>query len=1100
MKAFGFAWAGGLLFGCCLLGTQAFAQNATTVNVVDIVGQPVHDVGLYFESNGVNRKAQGDGGTMFLYDLGSKVAFHVESEVYGNHDADIVLNGGLGKYEIDLVLTGSEMLTKMRTVDTSQHVPLSGLKTGGVAVGVNGDNLCSNASAIAGQGSFAFDNTGATTDGATHVAPCVFFGSGTMSADIWYAWTADADGNALIDTCGSSIDTKLNAYNDVACPPGDADILACNDDFCSLQSGISFAVTTGTTYLLRLGGFNAAAQGAGSLNITIGGGGGGGGCTTATFCQNPDLVNGFTSNDVGSIFTVADNFSPIASGSITDVCWWGVGFDGFGDCSALMSDNFTITYYNDDANGICPGTLKAGPFPVVGSRTATGNLLLGVFTELLWSASHAPVAVNAGECCWIEIKNGDSGCFFAWESSVDGDGRSCQTDVTVGAGSNPGEDVAFCLNVDYDNTNCDIVGPSNDLCADATAIAGQGTFAFDNTAANTDGPAHAVCDFFADGGNTDHDVWYCWTSDCTGDVRFETCGLTGVDTKLNVYDNCTTASDVTLIACNDDDCGFQSGLIFAATAGNSYKLRVGTFPTAAGGAGNFSLACVSVPANDLCQDAIAVGVPSTTSGTTSFSTFDAGTPTCGTTVTTAGVWYTVTGTGNTMTASTCSAGTNYDTKLGVYCGNCANLAGLTCVTGNDDFCGLQSQVSWCSQSGATYLILVHGFGGATGNFDLILSDNGQSCSGAIACVTAGACCVGVDYESCVEVTAGDCAALGGVYQGDNTVCGGYNGSSCANAFQDITGSGTALVLGDDTGASGIALGFSFDFFGTSHSSIAVCSNGYLTFGTTLTDFTEDPIPTAATPNDIICPMWDDLSPNAGGTVHYQTSGPAGNQVFVAQWTNVPQYPASGSNTFEALLFEVDNHVEFRYGTLDAGLDGVADGRIGLENATGTDGIQWNTAVHAGDCVAFSLSLSCPPPECHLAFGTSMGTDTFQQGGHLWNTQLDNVYATYSVWLDDIPTFQIPPFTNFPIRWANLRNLLMADVPFQQYSVQVVMWNPEVFPQNPEQYSGVLNVTVWLSGRVDVTPAGSSDNMGISYEVTNIGGYNYLRFPFTINGF
>ena len=677
MKSIGTAWAGALL-GCCALSTQAFAQHAA-VTVMDSTGTPVTDAAIYYDVNGVTiDKVDVTGETVLLQDIGEKVDLRVEHQTLGTHFAGVKFPSN-GKFYVDVILTGDDILTKVRpaapTVTTSTGHGLGSV----AAVGVNGANDCASAAAI-GNGSFSFDSTGATTDGVPDLL-CDSFGNDDILQDIWYLYTADCDGNATVDTCSDpTIDTRVAAYDAGACPTGGG-IITCNDDFCSLQSSITFPVTSGSSYLIRVGGFGAADAGTGTLTVSCSGGGGGGGACMQTFCQNGDLATGFTSNDVGSVFTVADNFAATADGDITDVCWRGVGFDGFGDCAAGMSDDFTITYYNDDGNGVCPGTLKAGPFNVTGSRNVTGNIILGVFAELEWSASHAAVPVTAGECCWIEIKNGDAACFFAWESSTDGDGRNCQTDVSLGTGASTGTDNAFCLNIDFDNTGCDIQGPANDLCDDAEAIAGEGTFAYDNTGAGTDGPAHVACDFFTDGGNTDNDIWYCWTADCTGDVRFETCGLTATDSKLNVYDGCGTASDANLIACNDDDCGFQSGLQFAAVSGNSYKLRVGNFPGEAPGAGAFSLTCISIPTNDLCDDAIAVAVPSTTSGSTAFTTIeDNVTDGCGTTITAPGVWYSVTGTGNTMTANTC-LNPQYDTKLSVYCGDCADL---TCIGGNDD--------------------------------------------------------------------------------------------------------------------------------------------------------------------------------------------------------------------------------------------------------------------------------------------------------------------------------------------------------------------------------------------------------------------------------
>ncbi len=141
------------------------------------------------------------------------------------------------------------------------------------------------------------------------------------------------------------------------------------------------------------------------------------------------------------------------------------------------------------------------------------------------------------------------------------------------------------------------------------------------------------------------------------------------------------------------------------------------------------------PANDLCENAIPVAVPSITQGTTIGSTVDNSFQTCGVPVSSPGIWYSVVGTGNTMTASLCDE-TVYDSRLSVYCNSCDEP---TCVDGDEDGCNLQSIVSWCSQPDAVYLILVHGFGNDVGDFTLTLSDDGVSCDGAINCTGIAIC-------------------------------------------------------------------------------------------------------------------------------------------------------------------------------------------------------------------------------------------------------------------------------------------------------------------------------------------------------------------------
>lgn len=139
------------------------------------------------------------------------------------------------------------------------------------------------------------------------------------------------------------------------------------------------------------------------------------------------------------------------------------------------------------------------------------------------------------------------------------------------------------------------------------------------------------------------------------------------------------------------------------------------------------------PANDECEFAQAIAVPSSTAGYTFFATDDSSAPECGLPITSPGVWYTVVGTGGTLTASTCDVGTDFDTKLHVYCGSCP--FDLVCIAANDDGpsqCATASEATWCSEDGRTYYILVTGFQENMGNFVLHVSE-GDPCPNPALC-------------------------------------------------------------------------------------------------------------------------------------------------------------------------------------------------------------------------------------------------------------------------------------------------------------------------------------------------------------------------------
>ncbi|MBF9220237.1 reprolysin-like metallopeptidase [Hymenobacter ruricola] len=144
--------------------------------------------------------------------------------------------------------------------------------------------------------------------------------------------------------------------------------------------------------------------------------------------------------------------------------------------------------------------------------------------------------------------------------------------------------------------------------------------------------------------------------------------------------------------------------------------------TGPGGQGCSATSFGLAPANDLCADAIAIACGQSVTGSTVNAT-DAGDPTgnCVADIDAGGVFYTIVGTGNNLTVSTCNAGTNFDTKLFVYSGACG---AYVCVGGNDDASncnsngGVSSTVTFASVLGETYRIFVTGYDGEEGTFVL----------------------------------------------------------------------------------------------------------------------------------------------------------------------------------------------------------------------------------------------------------------------------------------------------------------------------------------------------------------------------------------------
>ena len=116
------------------------------------------------------------------------------------------------------------------------------------------------------------------------------------------------------------------------------------------------------------------------------------------------------------------------------------------------------------------------------------------------------------------------------------------------------------------------------------------------------------------------------------------------------------------------------------------------------------------PANDLCANAIPMTCGQTVTGTNvGFTATGDPVGTCSTALRNGGVFYSLVGTGGSITVTTCNANTDFDTQLFVYSGTCGSY---TCVGGNDDSVPgttTCSEVTFTSRYGVTYLIFVNGY-------------------------------------------------------------------------------------------------------------------------------------------------------------------------------------------------------------------------------------------------------------------------------------------------------------------------------------------------------------------------------------------------------
>lgn len=151
--------------------------------------------------------------------------------------------------------------------------------------------------------------------------------------------------------------------------------------------------------------------------------------------------------------------------------------------------------------------------------------------------------------------------------------------------------------------------------------------------------------------------------------------------------------------------------------------------------------------------------------------------------------------------------------------------------------------------------------------------------------------------------------------------------------------GTDLGLACDDCSATTSIGFAFDWFGRTMTSVTVSSNGYLTFGG------DGAIPTGLCPpstgagGDVIAVLWDDWDLTTAGSVTTLSEGVAPDRRLTIEWSGVRHSTAPGEATFEATLFESSDQILLQYQdvVVGGGSDFGATAVVGLASVPGVNG-------------------------------------------------------------------------------------------------------------------------------------------------------------------
>jgi len=267
-------------------------------------------------------------------------------------------------------------------------------------------NTCSTATVIT-PGSYSGTTSGATTDGA---ASC---GQSDAAPDMWFRYNATSVCQLEVNTCGSGYDTVLSIHS--GCPGSAANDLGCNDDSCDLGSLVSLTTTAGTSYYIRVAGWDGA-SGAFSLTLACTTGGGGTVGDNSAFVSSSPARN---SSNVSRTANIVVNFArPVDPASITTAT-----FNAFGKNSGPVTGTLSFSNGNQtvtlnptdpfaagelvtvalaknilDANGQPLGTAGYAFAFLTDSLPTSGNLrLLQVLNDR--SANNNATRLYGGQAC-----------------------------------------------------------------------------------------------------------------------------------------------------------------------------------------------------------------------------------------------------------------------------------------------------------------------------------------------------------------------------------------------------------------------------------------------------------------------------------------------------------------------------------------------------------------------------------------------------------------------------------------------------------------------------------------------------------------------------
>ena len=237
---------------------------------------------------------------------------------------------------------------------------------------------------------------------------------------------------------------------------------------------------------------------------------------------------------------------------------------------------------------------------------------------------------------------------------------------------------------------------------------------------------------------------------------------------------------------------------------------------------------------------------------------------------------------------------------------------------------------------------------------------------------------------------------------------------------DIEDLGNPLnTVNDDDGnnqddSQVINLPFTFKFYGEEYQQITVCSNGWISFGSSdLESFRNDHLPGPGGPSPMLAVFWDDLTADSGGAVYGYYDELL--HVYIVQWNNVKTYEDNTNESFQAILFDPvfystptgDGEILLQYEDFNNTSNGSYGGgtplhggycSVGIEDHWGTTGLE------------YTFNNTYPRAARTLSDDSALFIST-RKTGAVWNLaqaelELSNTEINYEINDDEILTENI----------------------------------------------------------------------------------------------